>query len=335
MNKKEILTSSELATLWMTYQEKTMFLRVVEYFHAVNEEKKEKNFYERHLTKLAKEIKKIEAILIAEGAVIPHGFSDQDVNKQAPPLFQPTFALQIVRMLAEIGMGLHALHLARSYRKDIIRLYQELSVTTQHCYEECTELLIEKGALSRPPQVAMPEQVEVVVSTEYLKGTKILGDKRVLNTVEVSFLYQSIESNSIGQQLITGFAQVTKDPELKKFFAEGKELSKKIIAKLSKKLTDDDIQVPLGWVGSPTLSTTAPFSDKLMLYCISLFCSFGLGSNAIGTTFSLRKDLSATFIPLIAKIYDYGVQGAELMAKKGYTEEPPAMENRQNLINRK
>lgn len=59
----------------------------------------------------------------------------------------------------------------------------------------------------------MPEQVEVVVSTEYLKGTKILGDKRVLNTVEVSFLYQSIESNSIGQQLITGFAQVTKDPE--------------------------------------------------------------------------------------------------------------------------
>lgn len=50
MKKKEILTSSELATLWMTYQEKTMFLRVVEYFHAVNEEKKEKNFYESHLT---------------------------------------------------------------------------------------------------------------------------------------------------------------------------------------------------------------------------------------------------------------------------------------------
>ncbi|WP_235976436.1 DUF3231 family protein, partial [Niallia circulans] len=69
---------------------------------------------------------------------------------------------------------------------------------------------------------------------------------------------------SIGQQLITGFAQVTKDPELKKFLTEGKELSKKIIAKLSKKLTDDDTSL---WVGSPTLSTTAPFSDKLMLYC--------------------------------------------------------------------
>ncbi|MBQ6446197.1 MAG: DUF3231 family protein [Bacillus sp. (in: Bacteria)] len=335
MKQKEIITSSELATLWMTYQEKTMFLRMVEYFHAVSEGKKEQNFYESHLNKLAKEIKKIEAILQAEGAVVPNGFSEQDVNKQAPPLFQPTFALQIMRMLAEIGMGLHAIHLARSYRKDIIRLFQELSATTQHCYEECTELLIEKGALSCPPQVSMPEQVDMVVNTQYLKGTNIFGNKRVLNTVEVSFLYQSIESNSIGQQLITGFAQVTKDPELKKFFTQGKELSKKIITKLSKKLMDDDIQIPLAWVGSPTVSTIAPFSDKLMLYCISLFCSFGLGSNAIGTTFSLRKDLSATLIPLITNIYDYGVQGAELMAKKGYTEEPPGMENRKNIINKK
>ncbi|MGN8844665.1 DUF3231 family protein [Niallia sp. HCP3S3_B10] len=334
MNKKEILTSSELATLWMTYQEKTMFLRMVEYFHSVNEDKKEKNYYESHMLKLAKEIQKIETILKAEGAKIPNGFSEKDLNKQAPPLFQPTFSLQIMRMLSEIGMGLHALHLARSYRKDIIQLFQELSVTTQHCYEECTELLIEKGALSRPPQVSMPEQVDMVVSTQYLKGNSIFGDKRVLNTVEVSFLYQSIESNSIGQQLITGFAQVTRDPEIKKFFTQGKELSKKIITKLSKKLMDDDIQVPIAWVGSPTVSTIAPFSDKLMLYCISLFCSFGLGSNAIGTTFSLRKDLSVTFIPLITQIYDYGVHGAELMAKKGYTEEPPGMENRTNIINR-
>ena len=71
--------------------------------------------------------------------------SDYDLNKEAPPLFQPTFALQIMRMLSEIGMGLLALHLARSYQKYIIRFFQELSVTTQHCCEECTELLIEKG----------------------------------------------------------------------------------------------------------------------------------------------------------------------------------------------
>lgn len=334
MNKKEILTSSELATLWMTYQEKTMFLRMVEYFHSVNEDKKEKNFYESHMSKLLKEIKKIETILTAEGAKIPNGFSEQDVNKQAPALFQPTFALQIMRMLSEIGMGLHALHLARSYRKDIIRLFQELSITTQHCYEECTELLIEKGALSRSPQVSMPEQVDMVVSTQYLKGSSLFGDKRVLNIVEVSFIYQSIESNSIGQQLITGFAQVTSDPEVKKYFIQGKELSKKIITKLSKKLIDDDIQVPLAWVGSPTVSTVSPFSDKLMMYCISLFCSFGLGSNAVGTTFSLRKDLSSTFIPLITNIYNYAVDGAELMAKKGFTEEPPGMENRKNIINK-
>lgn len=334
MAKNEVLTSSELATLWMTYQEKTMYLRMVEYFHSVNEDRKEKNFYESHMSKLAKEIKKIEMILTAERAKIPNGFTEQDINKQAPALFQPTFALQIMRMLSEIGMGLHALHLARSYRKDIIRFFQELSVTTQHCYEECTELLIEKGALSRPPQVSMPEQVDMVVSTQYLKGNNIFGDKRVLNTVEVSFLYQSIESNAIGQQLITGFAQVTRDPEVKKFFTQGKELSKKIITKLSKKIMDDDIQVPLAWVGSPTVSTVSPFSDKLMMYCISLFCSFGLGSNAIGTTFSLRKDLSATFLPLITQIYDYGVHGAELMAKKGFTEEPPSMENRNNIINK-
>ena len=121
---------------------------------------------------------------------------------------------------------------------------------------------------------------------------------------------------------------------MKKYFVKGKELFKKIITKLSKKLMDDDIQVPIAWIGSSTISTVSPFSDKLMMYCISLFCSFGLGSNAVGTTFSLHRDLSATFLPLTTQIYDYAVHGAEFMAKKGYTEEPPSMENRNNIIHK-
>ena len=65
-----------------------------------------------------------------------------------------------------------------------------------------------------------------------MSGFNLFSEKRALNTVEVAHLYHAIESNIIGMQLITGFAQVANEPEVKKYFIRGKELSKKIVTDL-------------------------------------------------------------------------------------------------------
>ena len=92
-------------------------------------------------------------------------------------------------------------------------------------------------------------------------------------------------------KLLTGFAKVATEIEVKKYFIEGKELLKKHITDLSNMLLHSDIEPPNTRAGKVTDSTQAPISDKLMMYVNSLISSTPLGFTALGTSFSMRNDL--------------------------------------------
>lgn len=328
------ITSSELGILWLTYQQKTMILRMLEYFIEKADDEKAKNI----MTDLYREIDlyvgKIAETLQHEGAVLPVGYTAQDVNKEVPKLYDNGFDIMFIRLLKEISMGLHSLNITMSYREDIVMIFKELTAVTQKYYNLCTQYLLEKGMIARPPYVSMPKSVEFVKATNYLGGLPIhlFSEKRTLNTVEVAHLHHAIESNIIGLQMITGFAQCANEGEVKKFFNEGAELAKSIIKELSETLLHDGIPTPEPSGGNATRSTVAPFSDKLMMYCTSLFCSFSMGGNSLGTAFSLRNDLAGKFTIFMKDIFEYAHDGAKIMIKNGWMEEPPQMEERKQLI---
>lgn len=69
-----------------------------------------------------------------------------------------------------------------------------------------------------------------------------------------------------------------------------------------------------------------------MMYCTSIFCSFGLGNTAFGTAFSLRSDLPLIMVKSAKDILTYATDGGKIMAKNGWLEEPPKMEDRNELI---
>src|SRR5699024_8033964 len=188
--------------------------------------------------------------------------------------------------------GLHALHMSMVYRKDVMDLYKRFSLFAEDTMDKTTQFLLRKGVLPKSPHVNLPNQVAFAEGQDYRSsGFKSVGHRRSLNTVEVAYLYESIESNVTGMKLMTGFAQVAKEKDVAKYFFRGKELSKTIIQKSSDTLLDSDINVPSTAAGLVTESTISPFSSKLMMYNTSLLSSFSLGSNALGTSFSLRKDL--------------------------------------------
>ena len=228
-------------------------------------------------------------------------------------------------------MGLHTLHINMAYRKDIVLLYKELTAFTQSVYDECVDYLQEKDVLPRPPAITMPKSVEFADGTNYMSGFNLFSEKRALNTVEVAHLYNAIESNIIGMQMITGFAQVANEPEVKKYFVKGKELAKKIVTDYTQIFLQSDIQPPSTWGANATDSKVAPFSDKLMMYCTSIFCGFGLGANALGTAFSLRSDLPLIMANTAKDVLTYGRDGGKIMAKNGWLEEPPSMQDRNDL----
>ena len=326
------ITSSELGTLWLTYQEKTMNFRILEYFIEKADDEKSKDL----MTNLYKELNpcadKIIEIFQNEGAVIPVGYTSQDVSKEVPKLYDNGFDIMFVRLLNEISMGLHALNITMAYREDIVTIFKELTAISQKYYNLCTQYLLEKGMLARPPYVTMPNSAEFVKSTNYLGAINPFSAKRTLNTIEVAHIFHAIETNSMGMQMILGFAQCANDSEVKEYFNEGAELAKSIIKELRDTLLESEIRTPEVSGGNVTRSVAAPFSDKLMMYCTSLFCSFSIGGNSLGTAFSLRNDLPPKSTIFIKDIFEYAHKGAKLMIKKGWMEEPPQMEERDQII---
>src|SRR6478735_3690144 len=312
MSQEIPLSSSEIATLWMTYQQKTMIRRMLEYFITHAEDDQAKEIMQDTHMQVVNYIEDIKTILKNEGAAIPVGYTEKDVNVVVPKLYDKMFDIMFLRLLKEISMGLHTLHLTMSYRKDMISLYKELTAFTQSGYDKCVDYLQEKNVLPRPPAVSVPKTVKFAEGTDYMNGIHLFSSKRALNTVEVAHIYYAIETNVLGMQMITGFAQVVSD--------------------YSKILLESDIQTPATWGAKATESKVAPFSDKLMMYCVSLFCSFGLGSNALGTAFSLRGDLPLTLVSTAKDILTYGQDGGKIMTKNGWLEEPPSMEDRNDLI---
>src|SRR5699024_11507885 len=128
----------------------------------------------------------------------------------------------------------------------------------------------------------MPNSIDFITDKNYLGGinphTKI-RKKRTLNTVEVAYMYHMIETNNIGLQMVTGVAQSAKQQDIRNFFSNGAELSKRIIKEISKTFLEDSIKVTSSSGGHATRSTIPQFSDKLIIYCTSIICDFAMWIN--------------------------------------------------------
>jgi hypothetical protein len=328
------ISSSELGTIWMAYQEKTMKLRTLEYFLEKAEDPEASRIFQSEYNKEIQNIQILKEIFQKEGAVIPTGYTEKDVNKGVPRLFDEIFDLMYIRMMAKVEIGLYALYSSMSYRKDIRSLNNRFNVEALETYNQSTQLLLDKGVLACPPYVSMPKEVEFVHDKNYMSGFNLFSETRALNTVEIANIYQAIETNITGKQMLIGFAQAASHEQVRNYFVKGKELAEKIITTLSDVLAKSDIQPPATWAGKATDSTIAPFSDKLLMYNTSLLSTFGLTSNAIGAAFSLRSDLPAKMALLAKGIYSYSKDGGTLMVKNGWMEEPPQAEDRYQLTNR-
>ncbi|MDP4550576.1 DUF3231 family protein [Alkalihalobacillus macyae] len=332
MANKPKLCSTEIGALWMTYQKKTVILRMLEYFIAKSDDKKAKSLMEGLWKKLKPKVKKIEDLFREEGAAIPIGFSSDDVFTEAAKLYDHGFDIMFMRVLKQISMGMYTLHLSMAYREDIVTLYSELTALTQTYYNEFTQYLLTSGILPRPSYISVPESVEFITDKNYMKSSSLFGTKRTLSTIEFAYLYHSIETNITGMQMITGFAQTAHDEKVRKYFQKGKELSKEIIIETSKLLQKDDIQVPATPGGTITNSQEAPFSDKLMLYCTYLLSNFGLGGQGFGAAFSMRQDLNLKSGVFAKDVYGYAREGVDLMIANNWMEEPPHMDQHDDLL---
>ncbi|MGD6896607.1 DUF3231 family protein [Bacillus infantis] len=326
------LNVSEIGSLWQTYQEKTLIMRFLEYFIEKADDPQARNILGGLWQELNFYVAEMENLFSEQGMVKPVGFTSEDVNLEAPKLYDNGFDIMFVRVLKEVSMGLYTLGMNMTYNKKVMAIYEGLTTVTQKIYKLSTRYLLENGILSLPPKVTMQKKTEFIKSKKYMEGFKLIGEKRPLSALEVGILHHNLEVNNIGMQLITGFAQCAQNKEARQYFLKGKDLAKKQVKVMEELLLDGDVHLFATSGATVTTSTVPPFSDKLMMHCIYILNGFGLIGSGTGGFFSLRNDLAMKTLLLAKDVYFYAQEGINIKIKNGWFEEPPQMENRSQII---
>jgi hypothetical protein len=161
------------------------------------------------------------------------------------------------------------------------------------------------------------------------------GKKRPLNVVEISGMSFNMKKDAAKAVLELGFGQVCQSQELQKFFERGKKICKSHFVTFSNRLTKEDLSSPKSWISEVTSSTVSPFSDKLMLFHIVTLVSAAIGYYGAGLSVSQRRDLAVDYTKFMAEIGLYAEDGAQLLIKNGWLEQPPLADNRENLATKK
>lgn len=328
------LTAGEIAQLWIQYLNDSASVCVLSYFLEKAEDDEIKPIIKFSLELSQSHIQKISDILTEEKNVVPCGFSlKEDVDVNAPRLYSDSFVLNFINQMSKVGLTSYAGGVAASVRDDIKAYYMECLSETMQLYKKSTDLLLSKGLFVRSPSLPNLEKVEFVKKQWFMLD--VVGEKRPLTAAEVANLFSNLQRNALGVATLTGFSQVAQNKDVKQFFLKGLEIGNKHIKLFRSKLEESKLPAPMGWDSEITNSTTYTFSDKLMMFYTSGLITLSVGYYGTAVSQSPRADISTMYNRLSLEVQLYAEDGANIMIKNGWLEQPPMASDRDELIRKK
>ncbi|ALX50513.1 DUF3231 family protein [Lentibacillus amyloliquefaciens] len=317
------LNSSELSQLWTSYMQDSMTICTTKHFMQIVEDADIRPVIQQTLTLVEARIPKLTALFQADNRPVPFGFSDQDVDLQAPRLFSDEFMLNNIKQTAQMAMQMNAQAIALCARQDVRDYFSESLQEATQLHDEAMNVLLSKGIYVRAPFMDTPDQVDFVTKQSFLAGW--FGEQRPLLSLEIANLYANTQRNALGSHLLTGYSQVAKSNKVQKYFKRGKEISSKHVQTFTTKLQKEGLPASMLPDEPVTNSTVSPFSDKLMLFQSLGLNQIGIAYYGTSVSTALRHDLAALYPRLMAEIAKYAEDGANLMIENGWLEEPPRM----------
>lgn len=329
------LTSGEIASLWTNYMNDSMSKLILNFMIKDIKDKEilpivqyARDMSNAHLNDFTK-------IFEVEEFAIPKAFGEDDVNMEAPWLYTDTFCLTYVNHMARVGMIAYSGFLTMCTRQDIRDFYTQALKMTTELYNRTLDLQLVKGINARHPNITVPKETDFVDSKDYLSGLNPFHEKRPLNAIEISYLYMNIMTNSLGMKICLSYAQTSPNKEVQEYMLRGKEIAKKHIKLFVDILMDNDIDAPRLPDIAVSDSTTWTFSDKMMMFQVSLLMQAGIGNYATAAAASQRSDLMINYERLSLEVARYSKSGADIMIKNSWLEQPPGTNNRNQLARKK
>jgi hypothetical protein len=260
-------------------------------------------------------------IFTQENIPVPIGFTDEDVNINAPRLFSDSFSLFYAYNLSKIGMTNYSLSLTHTARGDIRQFFSKTILESIDLFNRIADIALSKGLFIRAPQVEVNKETDFIDKEGFLAG--LLSEPRRLLVTEILNIFSNTLTNLIGRALTIGFSQTAESEEVCKYMFRGSDISAKHTKVFTNMLVSENIPAPSTPQSFVTDSTIAPFSDKLMMFHISVLNAAGIGNYGVASAASLRHDIQATYIRLSAEIALYAQDGLNIMIKNKWMEQPP------------
>ncbi len=328
------LTSAEITHLWNTYMNDSGAICHLE--HELNnaEDEQIKPIIQYALAISKSHIKKVTEIFNKEGYPIPHGFKlDEDVNVTAPRLFSDVYSLVATNYLGKMGLNAYSMALPVIIREDVYTFFSDCIRESDEIIRMSNELLLSKGLYIKSPYLPTPENFDFVKEKSFLAG--YFGEKRPLTGTEITNLYANFQRNALGSATMIGYSQVARNSEVTDFILRGKEIAQKHSEIFESYLNDNDLPSPVRWDTEVTDSTSYTFSDRKMMFYSTTLTAISVGYYGASMSMSPRRDIGIMYSRLVGEILKYADDGAKIMIKHGWLEEPPRALDRDELAKKK
>ncbi|SFE01844.1 Protein of unknown function [Lentibacillus persicus] len=333
-NANQSLTSAEITQLWTTYMNDAGLICQLEYFTAQTEDEAIKQAAMHGLELAQSHINKIEDIFNKEDYPIPYSFKlKEDVDVNAPRLFSDSYLLYYLHQGAQVAIQAHSVSLGLAGREDVYDLFSDCLQEQISFIKMVHDILQTKALYKAYPMLPTPESYDFVQNQSFLTG--YFGERRPLTGTEINNLYGNYFRNALGSATLIGFSQVATNNDVRKYLVRGKEIAQKHCEIFGSVLHEDDLPASTRMEDSVTDSTTYTFSDKLMMYYSTGLIALSVGFYGNSMAMSPRRDLGVMYNRLLNEILKYAEDGANIMIKNGWMEEPPRALDRDELAKKK
>ncbi|MEH7342956.1 DUF3231 family protein [Bacillus sp. JJ1532] len=330
-NQNEKLTSAEMGKLWAVYMGNSMSKCVISYFLQHVEDQDIKKLLDNALNLVHEFLNTIEDIFEKDNFPIPAGFTDKDVNLDAPRLFEDEFYVHYINYVGKAGMSIYNVAIPLVFRKDVNDFFLYCMNSTIELLEQVKSILLNKGFIRKPPYIPIPEKVKFI-DKDFLNG--FFGDIRPMHALEIAHLYDNIENNVTSKAILLSFCQTAKSKNVRELFKRGEDITNKVIEHYIEKLHKENLPSPSYLDHLVTTSIVAPFSDKLMLF--HKVDMFSMKIRAVGNSLAVngRHDIALMYTKSLANISLFVESAAKLMIENGWMEQPPEAANREDLTSK-
>ncbi|MDN3018916.1 DUF3231 family protein [Paenibacillus sp. BSR1-1] len=328
-SKKNPLTAAEVSALWLQYSGDSMAICVYKYFLKIVENKDIKPILEYGLQLAENHITEITKFLKSDNFQVPMGFTEDDVNLDAPRLFSDQFLLFYSYIMTIHGITAYSLAITNSERPDVQNYFFECAATAKDFFQKIVDYAKTQPKFSRVPSIPSPFGKEFVSSTGIISN--LIGNKRPLNSSEVSNLFFNSKKTGFIRSLSLAFSQVAKTEDVRDFMVKNVKLAGKDAESFSNILKQDHLPTPENWDAEIMESTVSPFSDKLLMFHAAFLVNAALSYYGAGIGSSLRSDIILNYTKVFTHAIEAGALCFNIMVKHGWLEKQPEVIDRESL----